>query len=144
MPSVKRKITLIFLTIFGGLLSPTSAFLWDEYNIIRLFWNADSIFNDIITDVAEPDKLCVNQFKYFVEKLDEEWAVKCKLVLVNLKLFFFKFFIHTRQFWIRGERCPQDCFPEIMLILDIMISVSKLNIFPRYQKFRRSRRNIVS
>lgn len=73
------NIIFIFLTIFGGFPSSTVGFLWDEYNLNRLFNNSDAIFNGIITQVAEPDKLCVNQFKYFVEKLNEgeEWALKC-------------------------------------------------------------------
>ncbi|XP_063709290.1 nose resistant to fluoxetine protein 6-like [Culicoides brevitarsis] len=67
----------IFVLTFG-IFAPTSGFLWDNYNVNRLFGNYDDIFDEIITQVAEPDKLCVNQFKYFVENLidETEWAVK--------------------------------------------------------------------
>lgn len=79
------NIVYILLPLFGGLLPRTSAFLWDAHNVERLFNNADIIFNDIITNVPESDKLCVNQFKYFVEKLGEnqEWALKCRFLLIK-------------------------------------------------------------
>lgn len=80
------NVHIVIPIILLGFSSSTVAFLWDEYNLARLFKDADIIFNDIITEVDESDKLCVNQFKYFVDKLQEgeEWALKCKFFLVEM------------------------------------------------------------
>lgn len=70
-------------TVFGFFITLNSfkfsaAFLWDEENVGRLFFNYKDILDDILSDVELYEKTCVKQFHYFVNHLmlEDEWAVE--------------------------------------------------------------------
>lgn len=73
---IKQSLLFLFLL---GLSYKSNGFLWDQYNIGRLFAHSDEIFEQLKPHATEEtERQCLGQFKYFVDGLKDEqrWTLK--------------------------------------------------------------------
>lgn len=70
----------VFLLLFAAFVSLSHAFLWDQFNINRLFGNSDAVFNELSTAFDSDQQACLNEFRGFVDalKAQQGWALRRK------------------------------------------------------------------
>lgn len=69
---------ILFLFNLSYLVKLNHCFLWDNFNIDRLFKNSEIIFERLRPGSTQAEEVCLNQFKYFVDnvKRSETWALR--------------------------------------------------------------------
>lgn len=73
------QFLLVILLVFTW-HDQACSFTWDDFNVQRLFWNSDEVFNQL---KVEPDQtVCVEEVKFFVNSLKNhsDWALRGKRV----------------------------------------------------------------
>lgn len=68
---------LILLLVFCTPFDLTQAFIWDSFNVERLFRGSDSIFPQLRQQLPQEQETCVREFENFVNELKFErtWAI---------------------------------------------------------------------
>lgn len=77
---------LLFLVSTAILTAGTNGFLWDSYNVQRLFSGSDDIFEKLKPLAGNPtDQQCLTDFQYFVDELkrEQDWTLEGMAVIAS-------------------------------------------------------------